>query len=162
MSFSPLFCALSVLLLSPLTGRCESVNRLPRRGIDSDPKPWVSWPVQPEPVLGACVQGEPSEWPHVSPHQLYLKSFFHLNKAGRGMVCLNFIKGWQVKVLLRCRWRCLKFVFWARSSIQNVQQCYGHESLKWDCLCTVQFSRCVTVVWNVTCTFHRHILRQSL
>lgn len=81
LSLSLSLCSLfsDVLLLSPLTGRCESVNELPRRGIDTDPKPWVSRPAQPEPVLGAHVRRQPWEWPHVSPHQLYLKAFFRLN-----------------------------------------------------------------------------------
>ncbi len=79
LSLSCCFLSADVLLLSPLTGRCESVNGLPWRGIDTDPKPWVSRPVQPEPALGAHVRRQPREWPHVSPHQLYLKGFFHLN-----------------------------------------------------------------------------------
>lgn len=40
--FRYVFFSRDVLLLSPLTGRCESVNGLPRWGIDTDPKPWVS------------------------------------------------------------------------------------------------------------------------
>lgn len=45
--FRYVFFSRDVLLLSPLTGRCESVNGLPRWGIDTNPKPWVSRTAQP-------------------------------------------------------------------------------------------------------------------
>lgn len=50
------------LRLSPLTGRCDSVSRLPWRGIETDPKLWRSRPKSLSALLA-----------NVRAHQLYLQ-----------------------------------------------------------------------------------------